>query len=253
MQIVVLRDLCIWSNRHNVMYSVICFFYIGSVFNQAVVEIGHQTPIHINQSSTPANTLHWINGCLILAKRRRRWANVEPTMVQCIVFTRNGTQGHKSVFPTNARCWTYGGLMLSSVVDDGPKVIQHCENMCHTRDRKYSFRAVTHKHEIKCNASALGHFLCTYRHNWARRTSWGWWDKWDKLPARHRIQNSSPGGLWPSTLPLGHGGKPRVDGEETFFVSFKPPRPGSEPRFLAWNAAVLTTTLPPPPPANTIH
>ena len=72
------------------------------------------------------------------------------------------------------------------------------------------------------------------------------------LSSRHRIRNSSPGGLRPSTLPLGHGGSPQywlshVDGEETFFVSFKPPRPGTEPRSLAWKAAVLTTTLGPPP------
>ena len=32
-----------------------------------------------------------------------------------------------------------------------------------------------------------------------------------------------------------------------FFFSFKPPRPGTEPRTLAWKAAVLTTTLRPPP------
>ena len=31
------------------------------------------------------------------------------------------------------------------------------------------------------------------------------------------------------------------------FVSFKPPRPGAEPRTLAWKAAVLTTTSGPPP------
>ena len=31
------------------------------------------------------------------------------------------------------------------------------------------------------------------------------------------------------------------------FVSFKPPRPGTEPRTPAWKAAVLTTTLGPPP------
>ena len=72
------------------------------------------------------------------------------------------------------------------------------------------------------------------------------------LSSRHMIRNSSPGGLRPSTLPLGHGGSPQywlshVDGEETFFVSFKPPRPGIEPRTLAWKAAVLTTTLGPPP------
>ena len=52
------------------------------------------------------------------------------------------------------------------------------------------------------------------------------------LSSRHRIQNSSPSGLMPSTLPLGHGGSPQywlshVDGEETCFVSFKPPRPGT--------------------------
>ena len=72
------------------------------------------------------------------------------------------------------------------------------------------------------------------------------------LSSRHRMRNSSPGGLRPSTLLLGHGGSPQywlshVDGEETFFVSFKPPRPGTELRTLAWKAAVLTTTLGPPP------
>ena len=72
------------------------------------------------------------------------------------------------------------------------------------------------------------------------------------LPSRQRIRNSSPGGLRLSTLPLGHGGSPQywlshVDGEETFFVSFKPPEPGTEPRTLAWKAALLTTTLGPPP------
>ena len=36
-------------------------------------------------------------------------------------------------------------------------------------------------------------------------------------------------------------------GKKHFFVSFKPPRPGTEPRTLAWKAAVLTTTLGPPP------
>ena len=42
------------------------------------------------------------------------------------------------------------------------------------------------------------------------------------LPPRLRIRNSDPGGLRPSTLPLGHGDSPqykkslRVSGEETF-------------------------------------
>ena len=66
------------------------------------------------------------------------------------------------------------------------------------------------------------------------------------LSSRHRIRNSSPGGLRPRTLPLGHRGSPQywlshVDGEEIFFVSST-----AEPRTLAWKAAVLTTTLGPP-------
>ena len=37
----------------------------------------------------------------------------------------------------------------------------------------------------------------------------------------------------------------------TIFVSIKPPRLGTEPRTLAWKAAVLTTTLGPPPTGPT--
>ena len=89
---------------------------------------------------------------------------------------------------------------------------------------------------------ALGH-LCgtyrlnihsTYRLNRARRNSE---DGEMTLPSRHKIGNSNLGSLRSSTLPLSHGGSPQncvfgVDGEETF-VSFKPPRPGNEPRALA--------------------
>ena len=31
----------------------------------------------------------------------------------------------------------------------------------------------------KWNESDLRPPLCTYRLNWARRSSWGWWDDWD--------------------------------------------------------------------------
>ena len=56
--------------------------------------------------------------------------------------------------------------------------------------------------------------LSTYRLNWARETSWGWWDEWNDAALqtqesgiRHR--NSSLGDLRPSTLPLGRGGSPQ--------------------------------------------
>ena len=33
--------------------------------------------------------------------------------------------------------------------------------------------------EMKWNESGFRPPLCAYRLNWARRTSWGWWDDWD--------------------------------------------------------------------------
>ena len=32
---------------------------------------------------------------------------------------------------------------------------------------------------LKWNESGFRPHLCTYRLNWARRTTWGWWDDWD--------------------------------------------------------------------------
>ena len=34
---------------------------------------------------------------------------------------------------------------------------------------------------MKWNESGLRPPLCTYRLNWARTTSWGWWDDWDDI------------------------------------------------------------------------
>ena len=75
----------------------------------------------------------------------------------------------------------------------------------------------------KWNESISGfrQLLCTYRLNWATRTSWWWWAKWDDTTLQRGILNSNPGGLRPSTLPLGHGGSPHywvlwVDGKKHF-------------------------------------
>ena len=37
----------------------------------------------------------------------------------------------------------------------------------------------TNREQMKWNESGFRPPLCTYRLNWARRTSWGWWDDWD--------------------------------------------------------------------------
>ena len=94
--------------------------------------------------------------------------------------------------------------------------------------------------------------LCTYRLNWARRTSWGWWDDWDDTVLQTQDSKFKP---WRSEAEHATSRSRRLPTILTFtrgwgrniFVSLKPPRQGTEPRTLAWKAAVLTTTLGPPP------
>ena len=106
--------------------------------------------------------------------------------------------------------------------------------------------------EMKWNESGFRPPLCTYRLNWARRTSWGWWDDWDDTVLQTQDSKFEP---WRSEAEHATSRSRRLSKILTFtrgwgrnnFVSFKPPRPGTDPRTLAWKAAVLTTTLGPPP------
>ena len=87
------------------------------------------------------------------------------------------------------------------------------------------------------------------RLNWAGRTYWGWWDdtglqtqdsKFE--PWRSEAEHAtSPSRRLPTILTFTRGWG------RNSFVSFKPPRPGTEPRTLVLKAAVLTTPLGPPP------
>ena len=109
----------------------------------------------------------------------------------------------------------------------------------------------------KWNESGFRPPLCTYRLNWARRTSWGWWDDWDDTVLQTQDSKFEP---WRSEAEHATSRSRRLPTILTFtrgwgrnnFVSFKPPRPGTEPRTLAWKAAVLTTTLGPPPLCQTL-
>ena len=106
--------------------------------------------------------------------------------------------------------------------------------------------------KMKWNESGFRPPLCTYRLNWARRTSWGWWDDWDNTVLQTQDSKFEP---WRSEAEHATSRSRRLPTILTFtrglgrniFVSFKPPRPRTEPRSLAWKAAVLTTTLGPPP------
>ena len=103
----------------------------------------------------------------------------------------------------------------------------------------------------KWNESGFRPPLCTYRLNWARRTSWGWWDDWDDTVLQTQDSKFEP---WWSEAEHATSRSRRLPSILTFtrgwgrniFVSFKPARQGTEPRTLAWKAAVLTTTLGPP-------
>ena len=105
---------------------------------------------------------------------------------------------------------------------------------------------------VKWNESGFRPPLCTYRLNWDRRTSWGWWDDWDDFVLQTQDSKLEP---WRSEAEHATSRSRRLPTILTFtrgwrrniFVSFEPPRPGAEPRTLAWKAAVLTTTLGPPP------
>ena len=117
---------------------------------------------------------------------------------------------------------------------------------------KFSLKILNSDRAIKWNESGFRPPLCTYRLNWARRTSWGWWDDWDDSVLQTQDSKFEP---WRSEAEHATSRSRRLPTILTFtrgwgrniFVSFKPPRPGTEPRTLAWRAAVLTTTLGPPP------
>ena len=108
------------------------------------------------------------------------------------------------------------------------------------------------RNKMKWNESGFRPPLCTYRLNWARRTSWGWWDDCDDTVLQTQDSKFEP---WRSEAEHATSRSRRLPTILTFtrgwgrnnFISFKPPRPGTEPRTLAWKAAVLTTTLGPPP------
>ena len=104
----------------------------------------------------------------------------------------------------------------------------------------------------KWNKSSLKPLLCTYRLNWPRKTSWGWWDEWYDTALQTQDSKFKP---WRSEAEHATSRSRRLPTILSFmsgwgrniFVSFKPPRPGNEPRTLAWKAAVLNTTQGPPP------
>ena len=101
---------------------------------------------------------------------------------------------------------------------------------------------------------ALGHFcahICQIRPG--EPPSWGWWDERDDTALQTQDSKFKP---WRSEAQHATSRSRRIPTILSFTsgwgwnicVSFKPPRPGYEPRSLAWKTAVLISNLGPPPP-----
>ena len=81
----------------------------------------HQILKNSTPGSGPVNTRSWPNVVLMLGQRRRRWANIETTFGQLLVFFR-GRGGHVS------KCYTHSTLAqcLANVSDVVLIVRQRC-------------------------------------------------------------------------------------------------------------------------------
>ena len=139
-----------------------------------------------------------------------------------------------------------------SWINDIVFIIINCHFLFTSTGVFFCFLSYFGFHIKKWNESGFRPPLCTYRLNWARRTSWGWWDEWYDTVLQTQDSKFEP---WRSEAEHATSRSRRLPTILTFtrgwgrniLVSFKPPRPGTEPRTLAWKAAVLTTTLGPPP------
>ena len=62
-------------------------------------------------------------------------------------------------------------------------LLKRWTNGKHGKMLRETRKCILHKCSVQCkmkwNESGFRPPLCTYRLNWARRTSWWWWDDWD--------------------------------------------------------------------------
>ena len=181
-----------------------------------------------------SNTRRWPNVRLLLAHRLRRWANISPVLGYCVVFdaTMNVGQHHRR----------------RANINPGPMSQHSVEGLFIERKAVYGC-IMQSSTEMKWNESGFRPPLCTYRLNWARRTSWGWWDDWDDTVLQTQDSKFEP---WRSEAEHATSRSRRLPTILTFtrgwgrnnFVSFKPPRPGTEPRTLAWKARARRSAWP---------
>ena len=144
--------------------------------------------------------------------------------------------------------------MSSQVADAGFELTTSYHNIrgassnhCTTTTGRGFDRNVVNK--MKWNESGFRALLCTYRLNWAGRSSRKWWDEWDL-----QTQDSE---FKPCRFEAGHASSRSQrlsiilsftsEWGRNIFCFFQTAETVKRTRTLAWKAAVLTTILEPPP------
>ena len=148
----------------------------------------------------PKNQINWLCGCLFLTKKylsafdggissqftfypdnhetfNQCWVGVGPSSIALV-------QHRFSIELKASACWE---IYDSSFADCFEFLIMICHTFtdssvhaCGGGGGAGFFRVSEQVVGLlKWNESGFRPPLCTYRLNWARRTSWGWWDDWD--------------------------------------------------------------------------
>ena len=93
-----------WSSRSQIMpppslgcdaYPFICWFAGGVLLPPQIGDESFKS-VGACPCGSARQTLHWTNAGLMLGQRLRRWPNIKPTLVQCIVFIGWGIVRHFS-------------------------------------------------------------------------------------------------------------------------------------------------------------
>ena len=83
-------------------------------------KVSHSRPVNLAmvQSRIPTNTIRWPNAGLMLAQRRRRWANISPALGQRVVFAGIGLRYSKIITTLGQRHFLFSAIspMITLVI-----------------------------------------------------------------------------------------------------------------------------------------
>ena len=123
----------------------------------------------------------WPNGVLTLGHRLRRWPSVKPALGQRLaVLVVSLLKDNRPVIDNG---W-------ANASDNDTVFIQCCVSawdmwaalhITRWHDNTMYWTSTSEAVPLEMNKWGFTSPLCTYRLNWAKRTSWGWWDEWDDL------------------------------------------------------------------------